>query len=135
VTANFRASFLDTWEMVRSRLRPERMGGRVARSSFKTIIVNGVGAAISFAVQIMLSNLLGKDLFGTYLIAMGWLAVAQLCGLLELDVTAVRFVGSYVATERWSLLRGFLRVVGHFARRFLPVAAAEQEQRCCERGD
>ena len=95
--------------MVRSRLRPERMGGRVARSSFKSIIVNGVGAAFSFAVQIMLSNILGKDLFGTYVVAMGWLAVAQLCGLLELDVTGVRFVGSYMSTGRWGLLRGFLR--------------------------
>ncbi|HEY5546016.1 MAG TPA: polysaccharide biosynthesis C-terminal domain-containing protein, partial [Gemmatimonadaceae bacterium] len=28
---------------------------------------------------------------------------------LELDVTSVRFVGSYVATGRWNLVRGFLR--------------------------
>jgi O-antigen/teichoic acid export membrane protein len=95
--------------MVRSRLGPERMGGRVARSSLKSILVNGAGAAVSFGVQIALSNILGKDLFGTYVVAMGWLAVAQLCGLLELDVTTVRFVGNYAATERWSLLRGFLR--------------------------
>jgi O-antigen/teichoic acid export membrane protein len=85
------------------------MGGRVARSSLKSILVNAAGAAVSFGVQIALSNILGKDLFGTYLIAMGWLAVAQLCGLLELDVTSVRFVGKYLATQRWGLLRGFLR--------------------------
>jgi O-antigen/teichoic acid export membrane protein len=109
VTANLRANIVEAYDLVRARLEPGRMGGRVARSSVKTILVNGIGAAVSFAVQIALSNILGKDQFGSYLLAMAWLTAAQLCGLLELDVTSVRFVGSYVATERWNLLRGFMR--------------------------
>ena len=96
--------------MVRSRLSAERMGGRVARGSFQTILVNGIGAGVSFLVQLLLARRLGSEAaFGTYLLVMGWLFVGQLFGKLELDVTSVRFVGSYVATERWGLLRGFLR--------------------------
>ena len=96
--------------MVRSRLSRERMGGRVARGSLQTILVNGTGAGASALVQIGLAQTLGsKSAFGTYLLVMGWLYLAQLFGKLELDVTSVRFIGSYVATERWGLLRGFLR--------------------------
>jgi O-antigen/teichoic acid export membrane protein len=85
------------------------MGGRVARGTLQTILVTGAGAAISMVVQMGLSNVLGKEAFGTYLLVLGWLAIAQLFGKLELDVTSVRFVGRYVATEQWQLLRGFLK--------------------------
>jgi O-antigen/teichoic acid export membrane protein len=93
----------------RNRFSHERMGGRVARGSIKSILVNGSGAAASLLVQVALARLLGAIGYGTYLLVLGWLAVAQLFGKLELDVTSVRFVGSYAATGRWSLLHGFLR--------------------------
>ena len=94
---------------IRLRLSQERTGGRVARGSLQSILVNGSGAAVSFLVQIMVARLLGIEGYGTYLLAMGWLAIVQLFAKLELDSTSVRFVGSYTATMRWSLLRGFLR--------------------------
>ena len=95
--------------ILRSRFSRERMGGRVARGTLQTMLVNGAGAAASFVVQVALARLLGAIGYGTYLLVMGWLAIAQLFGKMELDVTCVRFVGSYVATGRWGLLRGFLR--------------------------
>lgn len=104
-----KSALADAIDMVRSRFSRERMGGRVARGSLQTILVNGTGAAASFLVQLGLSNSLGKDAFGTYLLVMGWLYIAQLCGKLELDVTSVRFIGSYVATERWGFVHGYLR--------------------------
>jgi O-antigen/teichoic acid export membrane protein len=60
----------------------------------------------------MVARMLGIDGYGTYLLAMGWLAIAQLFAKLELDSTSVRFVGSYTATMRWSLLRAFCRAAG-----------------------
>jgi O-antigen/teichoic acid export membrane protein len=84
------------------------MGGRVARGAFRTILVAASGAGVSFLVQLALARLLGKDAYGVYLLVLGWLAVAQLVGKLELDTTSVRFVGSYVATQQWGLLRGYL---------------------------
>ena len=85
------------------------MGGRVARGAFKSIMVAGSGAGVSFLVQIVLGRLLGTEAYGVYLLALGWLSVAQVAGKLEVDVISVRFVGSYVATARWGLLKGYLR--------------------------
>lgn len=96
-------------EQARARLSREGMGQRVARGTFNTLLVNGTGAAASLLVQISLSNWLGPDAYGTYLLALGWLVFAQLFARLELDSTSVRFVGSYVSTGRWNLLRGYLR--------------------------
>lgn len=110
-------------DMVRSRLSAERMGGRVARGAVKTIAVNGTGAAASFVVQIALAQLLGREAFGAYLLTMGWLSVALLMGKLEQDTTSVRFVGSYVATGSWGLLRGFLKT-SHRAVTIASVAIA-----------
>ena len=99
----------ETLGTIRSRLSHERMGGRVARGTVRSILVNGSGAAASLLVQLALARLLGAIGYGTYLLVMGWLTIAQLFGKLELDVTTVRFVGSYGATARWGLLHGFLR--------------------------
>jgi len=109
VTATRRSAVTQFIHGIRSRLSQERTGGRVAKGSLQSILVNGTGAAASFLVQIMVARLLGIDGYGTYLLALGWLAIAQLFAKLELDSTSVRFVGSYTATMRWSLLRGFLR--------------------------
>ena len=109
MTATRRSAVAQFVQGIRSRLSQERTGGRVARGSLQSILVNGTGAAASFLVQIMVARMLGIDGYGTYLLAMGWLAIAQLFAKLELDSTSVRFVGSYTATMRWSLLRGFLQ--------------------------
>ncbi len=95
--------------LVRSRLAQDRMGGRVARRSLGPIMVSGAGAAVSFLIQLALARLIGAEGYGTYLLVMGWLTVAQLFGKMELDLASVRFVGSYIATGRWGLLHGFLR--------------------------
>jgi O-antigen/teichoic acid export membrane protein len=95
-------------ELLRTRLRGDRLGGRVARGALRTILVAASGAAVSFLVQLGLARTLGRDSYGVYLLTLGWLALAQLGGKLELDTTSVRFVGGYVATQRWGLLRGYL---------------------------
>lgn len=85
------------------------IGARVARNSVQTALVTGVGAGVGFAMQFVLARALGVESYGVYLVALSWLAIAQIFGKLELDTTAVRFVGSYVAAGEWGLLRGFLR--------------------------
>ena len=109
MSSSARAVVAEIFRNIHANLAGDRMGGRVARGSLKSMLVNGTGAAASFLVQIFVANLLGIHGYGTYLLVMGWHAIAQLFGKLELDSTAVRFVGSYVATERWKLLLGFLK--------------------------
>ena len=109
MTARAKSAFTEAVEMIRSRLSRDRMGGKVARGTLQTIMVSGIGAAISMVVQMGLSQALGQASFGTYAVVMGWLAIATIFGKLELDVTAVRFIGKYAATEEWGVLRGYLR--------------------------
>lgn len=109
MTARAKSAFTEAVEMIRSRLSRDRMGGKVARGTLQTIMVSGIGAAISMVVQMGLSQVLGQASFGTYAVVMGWLAIATIFGKLELDVTAVRFIGKYAATEEWGVLRGYLR--------------------------
>ena len=98
MTARAKSAFTEAVEMIRSRLSRDRMGGKVARGTLQTIMVSGIGAAISMVVQMGLSQALGQASFGTYAVVMGWLAIATIFGKLELDVTAVRFIGKYAAT-------------------------------------
>lgn len=85
------------------------IAGNVARGAMQTVIVTGLGAGVAFAMQFVLARALGVESYGVYLVALGWLTMAQIFGKLELDTTAVRFVGSYSAAGEWGLLRGFLR--------------------------
>lgn len=104
---------------IKERLTSGGLGGRVALSATRMLVVNGVGALLSFVVQVALARAMGKDAFGAYVYAMAWLGAALLVSKLEFDSTSVRFVGAYVATSRWDLLRGFLR----FSRRVVLVAS------------
>lgn len=104
-----RVTVSDLVSQVVTRFSSRGIGGHVARGAGQTVLVTGTGAAISFGLQFVLARVLGVEAFGVYVVALSWLAMAQLFGKLELDTTAVRFVGSYVAAEQWGLLRGFLR--------------------------
>lgn len=95
------------------RLRPGGLGGRVALNATRMLVVNGLGALVSFAVQIALARAMGKEAFGAYVYCTAWLGAWMLLGKLEFDTVSVRFVGAYMATSRWELLRGYLR----FSRR------------------
>lgn len=107
--AGGRAALAELTALVRTRLAPERMAGRVASGAMASVLINGAGASISLVVQIALARTMGEAGFGAYVYAMAWVNVATVFAKVELDTAAVRFVGAYVATERWGLARGFLR--------------------------
>jgi O-antigen/teichoic acid export membrane protein len=85
------------------------MARTVARGALWSFSINVAGTAIAFAVQVLLARGINAEGYGMYLYALAWVHVALLPGKLEFDACTVRFVGAYVATREWSLLRGFLR--------------------------
>jgi O-antigen/teichoic acid export membrane protein len=93
-------------------LRDRYISGGVARAlaqgSIWSIAINVGGALTAFGVQLLLTRSLGHVEFGRYAYALAWMNAAVLIAKLELDTTALRFVGSYTGTKEWSLLRGFL---------------------------
>jgi O-antigen/teichoic acid export membrane protein len=94
-------------------LRDRYVSGGVARAlaqgAIWSIAINVGGAVTAFGVQLLLTRSLGQVEFGRYAYAMAWMNAALLLAKLELDTTALRFVGAYTGKKEWSLLRGFLK--------------------------
>jgi len=94
-------------------LRDRYVGGGIARALARgaiwSIAINVGGALIAFGVQLLLTRTLGHVEFGRYAYAMAWMNAALLVAMLELDTTALRFVGAYTGRKEWPLLRGFLK--------------------------
>lgn len=111
--AGRQSPWVELTSLVRARLAPGRLAGRVASGAAASVLVNGIGAGVSLLVQMALAREMGQAGFGAYLYAMAWMNVALVFGKFELDTAAVRFIGSYAATGRWNLARGFLK----FSRR------------------
>jgi O-antigen/teichoic acid export membrane protein len=64
---------------------------------------------IAFGVQTLLARAIGPDGYGGYIYLMAWMNVVLSFAMLEYETSGIRFVGSYVGTQKWGLLRGFLR--------------------------
>ena len=96
----------------RSKLRQRFVEGGVAhtlaRGALWSMGINVVGYALALVVQVLLTHSLGRQEYGHYAYALGWMNAALLIGKLELDTAALRFVGTYYGAKNWSLLRGFL---------------------------
>ncbi len=68
-----------------------------------------VGAAASFAAQVILARALDATRYGVYSYLLAWVNVAALLGKLEFDTAAIRFVAAYDGRRQDGLLRGFLQ--------------------------
>jgi O-antigen/teichoic acid export membrane protein len=114
----------------RLRLAGDGMAGTVARGAIWSFLINVAGTAAAFAVQVLLARAIDAEEYGRYLYVLAWMNVALLLGKLEFENSTVRFVGAYVGTGQWSLLRGFLRrshqivAVASFGASLVMLAAA-----------
>lgn len=92
-----------------ARLMASNVGATVARGAALSFAINVVSMGLGFLVQLQLARALRPAEYGIYLVVSAWINAAMLAGKLEFDPCAVRYVGAYSGTERWSHLRGFLR--------------------------
>lgn len=109
-------------------LRDRYLSGGIARAlaqgAIWSIAINVGGAAIAFGVQLLLTRSLGHVEYGRYAYALAWMNAAVLIAKLELDTSALRFVGAYSGQKEWSLLRGFLKRSNQIVRIASLAAAA-----------
>jgi O-antigen/teichoic acid export membrane protein len=102
-----------TWLSV-SRLASqsaERMGvtsSRVISASW-SFVIRAAGMVIAFGVQTLLARAIGRDGYGGYVYLMACMNIVVSFAMLEYETSGIRFVGTYVGTQQWGLLRGFLR--------------------------
>lgn len=74
-----------------------------------TFVVYGVGVALAFASQVLLTRLLGADQYGSYYFVLAWVMALLIVAKFGLDSALLRFVPAYLAREQWGLLKGILR--------------------------
>lgn len=80
-----------------------------ARASASSGVLYVAAAALTFALHVVLSRLMGSHHYGAYVYVVGWLNILLLFGKLGLDTAVVRYVASYAALGEWALLSGILR--------------------------
>ena len=99
------------WELIRRGLLEGGggLGSPLAVRAGLSALIGYSSYVLRFGVQILLARLLGADGFGEYIYVLAWMNLAVLPALLEMDLSAFRFVGQYRGTEDWSRLRGYLR--------------------------
>jgi len=78
-----------------------RAAGRVAASTV-------VGLGLSFAVGIAMARWLGAADFGSYAVAMSWLAILGTAGVLGVDLLLVRQLPAYAAASEDGLVNGLI---------------------------
>ncbi len=82
---------------------------RLARGAGTAFAASAAGTLIVFANQALLARVLGADAYGRYIYAVTWVGLLVILSNAGLGSAAVRFVSEYSSTNRFGLLRGFLR--------------------------
>lgn len=67
------------------------------------------GAAITFALHVLLARIMGVEHYGVYVYVLAWLNILVLFAKLGMDTASLRFVAAYAAREEWGALSGILR--------------------------
>lgn len=76
------------------------------RGAFGALLVQVGGAGLGMVVHIVLARNLGVDQYGVYTLALSWVSVFAVLGLLGQNSSVLRFVPSYIHHGQWGELRG-----------------------------
>jgi O-antigen/teichoic acid export membrane protein len=82
---------------------------QIVRRAGVVFLVQVLGAALSYAVQVLLARLLGVSGYGLYSYVIVWVGFAALLSGLGLPAASMRFLPVYKATGDWSRIHGFMR--------------------------
>src|SRR5258707_4742238 len=81
----------------------------IVRSGFVAFVLYAAGAGLAYCSQLVAARLMGATSFGTYAYVLAWVTVLAYVCALGFDISLLRFVSAYKATQRWDLLRGIIR--------------------------
>lgn len=73
------------------------------------VAVNALGTLLAFVLQIVLARSLDAASFGVYSYVLAWITMFVFVAKFGLDTAALRFIPEYIAQNRWSEVRGFIR--------------------------
>ncbi|MEW6119437.1 MAG: flippase [Pseudomonadota bacterium] len=81
----------------------------LAQGGAQSLLIQGTGALLLFLTEMLTAQLLGRQAFGQYSMAMAWVYILALLGTLGLNQALLKLVPAYEATGEWGLLRGAIR--------------------------
>lgn len=91
------------------RLTGGRSLGAMARGAGAAFLLQGLGAGLAFALQVLLGSWMGPHGYGAYSFTVAWAGLIAVGAGLGLPATVLRFVPAYVSHRDWPRLRGILR--------------------------
>jgi O-antigen/teichoic acid export membrane protein len=94
------------WRAGRQRLRGD--GGGLARGAGVAFLLQGLGAAATFAMQVLLGRWMGVDDYGTYSFTLAWAALVAVIAGVGLPVTVLRFIPAFLSQGDFGRTRGIL---------------------------
>jgi len=78
------------------------------------LVVQVVGAGLSYGSQVLLAHLLGTSDYGTYTYVFVWVSFVSLLAGLGFPAASVRFLPVYRVKEDWPRIHGFVRSTSRF---------------------
>lgn len=81
---------------------------RLVQRAGLVLVIQVVGAGLSYALQVVLARLLGASHYGVYSYVLVWVSFASLVAGLGFPAASVRFLPVYRVKEDWSRIRGYV---------------------------
>jgi O-antigen/teichoic acid export membrane protein len=98
------------WRVALGRLGPGAGGEHngLARGAVVAFILQGLGAGLTFAMQVLLGRWMGVDEFGTYSFTLAWAAIIAVLAGVGLPITVLRFIPAFFSQGDYGRIRGIL---------------------------
>jgi len=90
-------------------LQGKSVGTILVRGAGGGFIVNVLGTGLMFVTHVVLARAMGASSYGNFVYAFTWLNIMVLFGVLGLNNASLRFVAEYNGTQKWALMKGFVR--------------------------
>jgi O-antigen/teichoic acid export membrane protein len=81
----------------------------LVRRAGVVLVVQVLGAGVTYGVQVLLARLLGASDYGVYAYALVWVGFASLIAGLGFPAASIRFLPVYRVKEDWPRFHGFVR--------------------------
>ena len=100
------------WRIVGSRLRSGGEGEQkgLARGAAIAFILQGLGAGVTFAMQVLLGRWMGVEDYGTYSFTLAWAALVAVLAGVGLPVTVLRFIPAFLTQGDSGRLRAIINM-------------------------
>jgi O-antigen/teichoic acid export membrane protein len=91
-----------------AKIRGKGLVGQLARGSSGSFVARVASAGVAFLSTVVLTNYLGPEEYGVYVLALAWLTVLTTVGRLGFNKSAIRYLAAYRGQSDWPRMRGFM---------------------------